>query len=156
MRAMNSKTKAIRFAFRKPRFPMICDFDGDLFAAQSPAALQRRLAGLALLNDRKVRFVDANGESWMFLQKEKIFAPKFFPRTWRKIEIIRMFNGSRNASEWGLYYPEGGLANRRLDRIVCEIAGILSEGTRSRAHIGDRESGAGWLFGLDDGMGDGK
>lgn len=139
MRMMNFKTKAIRFAFRKPRFPMICDFDGDLFAAQSPAALQRRLTGLELLNDRKVRFVDASGESWSFLQNETILAPEFPMRTWRKIEIIRLFNGSRTASEMGICYPERRLANRRLDRIVCEIGAILSGETKMVGKDGARK-----------------
>jgi hypothetical protein len=128
MRAMNSKTNTITFAFRKPRFPLICDFDGDLFAAETPAALQRRLTGVELPNERKVRFVDANGESWRLLQNEMILAPEFPMRTWRKIEIIRLFNDSRNASELGLRYPERRLTNRRLDMIVCDISAILSGG----------------------------
>lgn len=123
---MNSKTNAIMFAFRRPRFPLICDFDGDLFAAQSAAALQRRLAGPHPTNEEKTRFVDANGESWIFLLNKMILAPAFPMRRWRKIEIIRLFNGSRKASEMRLYYPEHRLANRRLDRIVCEIGAILS------------------------------
>jgi hypothetical protein len=130
---MNSKTDAIVFAFRRPRFPLICDLDGEFFAALSSAVLLRRLAGVELVDEKKARFVDANGESWMFLQKEKIFAPKFFPRTWRKIEIIRMFNESRKAKEMGICYPEHGLGNKRLDRIVCEIGAILSGEAKSRA-----------------------
>jgi hypothetical protein len=123
---MNSKTNLITYAFRKPRFPLICDFDGDLFAAKSPAALQRRLTGLELPNEREARFVDANGESWIFLLNEMILAPAFPMRKWRKIEIIRLFNDSRNASEMGLRYPEHRLTNRRLDTIVCDIGVILS------------------------------
>jgi len=107
---------------------LICDFDGDLFAAETPAALQRRLTGVELPNERKVRFVDANGESWRLLQNEMILAPEFPMRTWRKIEIIRLFNDSRNASELGLRYPERRLTNRRLDMIVCDISAILSGG----------------------------
>ena len=142
-----SKRIAITYAFRRPRFPLICDFDGYLFAAESPAVLQRRLAGLEITNERKARFVDANGESWRFLQNEMILAPEFPIRTWRKIEIIRLFNDSRNARETGLRYPERRLANRRLDRIVCDIGVILSgevkmEG-KSRARKGDRENGTG-------------
>ena len=143
---MNSKTNGITYAFRKPRFPLICDFDGDLFAAQSTAALQRRLGGLDLVDERKARFVDANGESWIFLLNKMILAPEFPIRTWRKIEIIRLFNGSRNAGETGLCYPERRLANKRLDAIVREIAAILSEEVtvgRSRASKGDRENGTG-------------
>ena len=123
---MISGTKIIRFAFRKPKFPLICDLDGDVFAVLSPPALWRRLAGVELADEKKARFVDANGESWMFLQKEMIFAPEFFPRTWRKIDIIRLFKGSRKAREMGFCYPERRLANRRLDRIVWEISAILS------------------------------
>ena len=125
---MNSKTNAITFAFRRPRFPLICDLDGDVFAVLSPAALRRRLAGVELADEKKARFVDANGESWMFLRKEMIFAPKFSLRTWRKIEIIRMFNESRKAREMGICYPEHGLGNKRLDRIVREIGGDAVRG----------------------------
>ena len=135
---MNSKTNAITYAFRKPRFPLICDFDGDLFAAQSTAALQRRLAGLELIDERKARFVDANGESWIFLLNEMILAPEFPIRTWRKIEIIRLFNGSRNATEMGLCYPERRLPNRRLDTIVREIAALLK---RKMGHEGETQKG---------------
>jgi hypothetical protein len=126
---MNSKTNVITYAFRKPRFPLICDFDGDLFAAPSTAALQRRLAGLELIDESKARFVDANGEGWRYFQDKMILAPEFPMRTWRKIEIIRLFNGSRPATEIGLRYPERRLANRRLDMIVRDIAALLKRET---------------------------
>jgi hypothetical protein len=109
---------------------LICDLDGFLIAAESPAALQRRLASLDLANERKAQFVDASGESWMFLQKEMILAPEFPMRRWRKIEIIRLFNESRNANEIGLHYPERRLANRRVDTIVCDIAALLTREKR--------------------------
>ncbi len=108
---------------------MICDVDGDLFAAESAAALRRLLVRMELLDKEKMRFVDTSGESWMFLQKEMIFAPKFFPRTWRKIEIINLFNRSRVANKRGLHYPESRLGNRRLDVIVREIAAFLKQGS---------------------------
>jgi hypothetical protein len=131
MGAMKSKTKAIVFAFRRPRFPVICDLDGDLFAAASAAVLQRRLGELP--NDKKMRFVDTTGESWMLLPDQMILAPEFPMRRWRKSEIIRMFNESRQAREMGVCYPEHRLSNKRLDRIVCEIGAILSGKAGSRA-----------------------
>jgi hypothetical protein len=132
MGAMISKANTIMYAFRKPKFPVICDFDGDLFAAPSTAALQRRLAGMELVDERKARFVDANGEGWRFLQNKMILAPEFPMRTWRKIKIIRLFNGSRNAKEMGICYPERRLANRRLDIIVRDIAALLCENKMAR------------------------
>ena len=129
---MNSKANAIALAFRKPRFPLICDFDGDLFAAGSPVALERRLTGVELADERKIRFVDARGESWMFFSNERILAPGFPMRRWRKIEIIRLFNDSRNAREMGLRYPEHRLGNRRLDMIVCDVAAAFVRTGRTK------------------------
>jgi hypothetical protein len=126
---MDSKTNTIAFAFRRPKFPLICDFDGELFAVSSPAALQRRLAGVELADEKKTRFVDASGEPWMFLAEARIFAPGFTIRRWRKIEVIRMFNESRSAKSMGLQYPERRLANRRLDMIVRDIAALLTRKT---------------------------
>jgi hypothetical protein len=124
---MNSTTKALVFAFRKPRFPLICDLDGDLFAAESAAALRRLLGRAQLPDEKKMRFVDTRGESWTFLPDQMIFAAEFFPRTWRKIEIINLFNRSRVARERGHHYSDRSLGNRRLDVIVGEVAGLLKK-----------------------------
>ncbi|HEY7715972.1 MAG TPA: hypothetical protein VIE90_15785 [Candidatus Binatia bacterium] len=123
---MNFKANTIAFAFRKPKFPVICDFDGDLFAARSPGALVRRLAGVELADEKRTRFVDASGEGWMFLAEERILAPDFPMRRWRKIEVIRMFNESRTAKTMGLEYSKRRIPNRRLDMIVRDIAALLS------------------------------
>ena len=40
--------KSITYAFRRPRFLVICAIDGDLIGVESPASLQRRLAALDL------------------------------------------------------------------------------------------------------------
>lgn len=120
------ETNSITFAFRRPRFPLICDLDGFLIAAESPIALQRSLDSVDLPKEEKVRLVDVRGEGWMLLPNEMIVAPRFAVRRWRKIEIIRLFNGSRNATETGQRYPEHVIANKRLDAIVREIAAILS------------------------------
>lgn len=59
---MNSKTNAVTFAFRRPRFSLICDLDGELFATESAAALRRLLVRVELLDKEKIRFVDTSGE----------------------------------------------------------------------------------------------
>jgi len=127
--------QTITYAFRRPKFPLICDLDGDVFAAGSPAGLQRRLGDLDLTDGAKMRIVDASGESWMIFPEEMILAPGFPLRKWRKIEVINMFNGRRNATESGVRYPEHRLANRRLDRIVREIAAFLTLENRKRAGV---------------------
>jgi hypothetical protein len=116
----------IWFAFRRPKFPLICGLDGDLVAAASGAALQSRLGGVDLANDKKMQFVDTSGESWMMLPDQMILAAEFFPRRWRKIAIINLFNGSRATKERGVHYPERRLGNRRLDTIIREVAALLA------------------------------
>ena len=106
---------------------MICAIDRYLIGVPSPASLQRCLAALDFSGDKKIRLVDATGESWMLLPEQMIVAPAFPLRKWRKIEIIRLFNESRNAKESGKRYPERVIANRRLDTIIRDIAGLISE-----------------------------
>jgi hypothetical protein len=119
--------KSITYAFRRPRFPVICAIDGYLIGVKSPAGLQRCLAALDLSDEKKLRLIDGNGETWMFLPDQMILAPGFLTRKWRKIEIIRLFNESRTAKESGRRYPEHVIANRRLDTIIRDIAGLISE-----------------------------
>ena len=47
--------KSITYAFRRPRFPVICAIDGDLIGVQSPASLQRCLAALDLSGEKELR-----------------------------------------------------------------------------------------------------
>jgi hypothetical protein len=57
-----------------------------------------------------------------------ILAPGFPMRKWRKIEIIRLFNGQPQRERYGAALSEHRLANRRLDMVVCDIAALLSGG----------------------------
>jgi len=50
---MTSKMNAITYAFRRPRFPMICDLNGYLVAAESPTALHAVLLVWTLLRREK-------------------------------------------------------------------------------------------------------
>jgi hypothetical protein len=119
--------KSLTYAFRRPRFPVICAIDGDLIGAQSPARLQRCLAALDVSGEKKLQFVDGNGENWMFFPDQMTLAPGFPMRKWRKLEIIRLFNESSNAKESGRRYPEHVIANRRLDTIIRDIARLISK-----------------------------
>lgn len=129
-----SRKQPITCVLRRPRFPLVCDFDGYLFAARSLAALQLRIAGLVLPDERNIRFCDASGESWMLLPNEMILAPDFPMRRWRKIEVIRLFNESRNAKDIGLRYPESVIPNRRLDAIVKDLAALLLRSRVTKAN----------------------
>jgi hypothetical protein len=103
-------------------------FDGNVFAVKSLAGLQRRIAGLEMIDEKNIRFCDANRESWMLLLKEMILAPAILGQPWRKVNIIRLFNECRGAKDNGLRYPESVIPNRRLDEIVNDLAALLLRG----------------------------
>jgi hypothetical protein len=54
-----------------------------------------------------------------------LLAPAFLARRWLKVDIVRIFNESRNAREHGLRYPESLIPRRRLDAIVNDLATLL-------------------------------
>ena len=120
-----AEKKSIVYAFRRPRFPLICEIDGCLFGARDSAEFRRRLARFDLPDVKEFKAIDAGAEEWMFLPDKVIVAPRFVLRPARKIEIIRWFNESRTAREACLSYPERVIGNRRLDRIVQDIVELL-------------------------------
>jgi hypothetical protein len=120
-----SKTEAITYVFRRPRFPLICSIDGHLVAGRSLRDVERRLARFDLSPYRELDLIDATGESWVLLPDKMILAPGFLARRWRKVDIIRLFNESRSAKESGFQYPEALIPSKRLDAIVNDLVALL-------------------------------
>jgi hypothetical protein len=121
-----AETKSIIYVFRRPRFPLICEIEGQLIGARDATEFRRRLARFDLSALKKFKAIDANGEKWMLLPDKMAVAPEFAIRPARKIEIINLFNESRAAKLAGLHYPERLIKSRRLDRIVQDLEELLS------------------------------
>lgn len=117
----------VRYVFRRPRFPVICDIEGELVAARSPAALQRRLAGLDLPHGHVFALVDASGEGWGLYTEWMAVSPLIGKKAWTKAEIIRLFNESANARRADLTYPGTSLSSKRLERVVGDIAALIEQ-----------------------------
>jgi hypothetical protein len=75
--------------------------------------------------------IDATGESWALLTDKMILAPGFLVRKWRMVDIIRLFNESRSATESGLHYPESLISSKRLDAIVNDLVALLLRSPRA-------------------------
>jgi hypothetical protein len=72
--------------------------------------------------------VDSAGESWTLLPEEMALAPAFVVRRWRKADVIRLFNGSRSASETGLHYPESLIPSGDSKRSLAISSGFYWRG----------------------------
>lgn len=116
----------VQYAFRRPRFPIICAAGNELLAALSPAAFQRQVERLEPPGDKVFDMVDAMGEGWVFHSDVMIVSPLTLKKRWKKIDVIRLFNGSDNARRIGAAYPEAYIPRRPLVRIIAEVAALVA------------------------------
>jgi hypothetical protein len=99
----------IRYVFRRPKFPIVCVVADELISARSPAAFQRQIERFELESDAVLEIVDATGEGWAFHAELMVVLPLALKKTWRKLEVARLYNESQNARRVGGTYPETAL-----------------------------------------------
>jgi len=114
----------VQYAFRRPRFPIIHAVGNELLAALSPAAFQRQVERLEPQGAKVLDMVDATGEGWAFHSDLMMVSP--LKKRWKKIDVIRLFNGSDNARRIGAAYPEAYIPRRPLVRIIAEVAALVA------------------------------
>lgn len=119
----------IRYAFRRPRFPILYAAGAELISAMSTAAFQRQVKRLDLRGDEVLDIVDATGEGWAFHVKLMIVSPLTFKKRWTKSMVIRLFNESENARRLSGTYPETSLSGKTLTRIITDVAALALLGS---------------------------
>ena len=117
----------LRYAFRRPRFPIICDLRGELVAGRNLQEFERRLARRDIPTGDVFAMVDITGEGWAFHPGMSVISPLTVDKRWTKGRVIEMFNTSLNAQRAGLRYPQRSLANRRFDAVIRDVADLLSQ-----------------------------
>jgi len=116
----------IKYFFRSPVFPVICNVGEVLVGAESPDQLDAHLSSLDLPADSQLPMVDADAEGWVFDTTHYIVSPLTFKKRWTKKEVIAMFNHSTAARTLGGQYSERSLSAKRFDRIMGEIVGLIA------------------------------
>jgi len=122
----------IQYAFRRPRFPIVCAVGDELISAGSPAAFQGEVERLDLEGGKVLDIVDATGEGWAFHVDLIIVSPLTLKKRWTKSAVIRLFNESENARRIGGKYPETSLSGKTLTRIISEVAALAAYGKSNR------------------------
>ena len=122
----------IQYAFRRPRFPIICAVAAELISAESAAGFQRQIERFELQGDEVLDIVDATAEGWAFHVNLRIVSPLTLKKTWTKAAVIRLFNESQNARRIGVVYPETALSNKSLIRIIAEVAALAAHASPHR------------------------
>ena len=65
----------LKYIFRKPKFPIICNFDGVLVAAKSEITFTRQLDKLKIDIEKSYPLIPISGEGWMFLPQYMAVSP---------------------------------------------------------------------------------
>ena len=65
----------LTYIFRKPKFPIICNFDGVLVAAKSENTFTRQLDKLNMDINKSYPVISISGEGWMFLPQHMAVSP---------------------------------------------------------------------------------
>lgn len=117
----------LKFAFRRPLFPIICQVGPELVAGASLQQFERRLKKVDLSADDTFSIVDGRGEGWALYRDLGAISPLTLDRTWTKARVVEMFNKSANARRAGLQYPPRSLSNRRLDAVIRDVATLIDQ-----------------------------
>jgi hypothetical protein len=139
---INSK---IQYAFRRPRFPIICGVGDEIISAWSAVDFQRQIERFEIQSGEVLDVVDATGEGWSFHSDLMIVSPLSFKKRWTKSAVIRLFNESENARRIGVAYPEMSLSGKSVSRIITDVAALAAHGIpktllqRTRAYGAERK-----------------
>ena len=121
----------LQCVFRRPRFPIVCNVDGQLVAGETLQQFARRIDRVELPAGRTFAIVDARGEGWVLHPELDAISPFTLDRRWTKARVIEMFNTSLNAQRSGLRYLQRSLANRRLDAVIRDVVDLIVRAERA-------------------------
>jgi len=116
----------VSFFFRKPKFPIICNFDGYVVAAKSINSFGNEVSKIELSADTSYPVIDCAGEGWAFYPEFKTISPLTTKKRWIKKEVIAIFNGRKNNSS-NILYSDKSLSAKRFDRIFQDIVELLTK-----------------------------
>lgn len=117
---------AFRYVFRRPVFPVICNIDGALIAAESDSDLQHQLARIDLKSDGRYRLIDKSSEGWEVLCQIKAISPliaSFSEKKWTKLRLIELYNNSRGVEK---KYSSKSLSAKRFDAIFMDLVALIT------------------------------
>jgi hypothetical protein len=113
------------YIFRKPKFPIICDFDGVLIAARSEVIFARQFDKLNVDMQKAYHLISVSGEGWTFSPQHMAISPLSGKKKWRKKDIIALYNNSENSGRDDKQYSEKSLSAKRYDKIFNDIVDLL-------------------------------
>ncbi len=115
----------IKYVFRKPKFPIIINLDGQVIAA-TQQNLPAQLNQFELTLNTCYEAIDKSGEGFGLYVYDVCFAlsPLVAKKKWTKLELIRLYNNRKNKVDEKIY-SEKSLSSKRFDDILSDISSLL-------------------------------
>lgn len=117
----------MKYFFRKPKYPIIINIDGNLICGKTSTTLSRRLEKFDYMHKKTYPAIDGTGEGWCFYPDRWLLSPVTMKRNWTKQEIITLYNERKNKQPDDEPYSSRSLSNKPKERIINEIVELLNK-----------------------------
>lgn len=124
---------AMKFLFRKPRFPIIVDTGAGLIGAKSWAVCEKRLATITFPDLAPRDVIDSTAEAFSLYPEHMAFSPLVFKKRWTKATIIELYNSQKEPGR--PEYATTSLSNKTLERVVKDIVELLVAPTQAAGAV---------------------
>lgn len=118
----------LRYVFRRPSYPVVCEVPGDAVCAHTLQQLERKLRMINISNVENLPLVDAQGDRWEVHVSQQVIIPAFESRRWTKDELLRLYKQSKVGQINGLPIPETVAKRKRVSELILLIVEWLSTG----------------------------
>ena len=110
-----------------PKYPVLCNIEGQIFRARSERQLIRRLAQYILNPEASYEVIDVTGEHWTFHPDTLLLSPLNKQKRWTTLQLIRLVNTRSNTSNpHEPPYSERSLSAKRFDHTFHDLVAITN------------------------------
>ncbi len=121
----------IKYLFRAPKFPVICDTPEILIGAENHDELEEQIKSLRNFSEEQFSLIDSSNEGWVLYTDLMVVSPLAFEKVWTKKKVIDLFNKSQAAKKLEYEYPMKSISSKRFDRIFNEIVLLIKKANDS-------------------------
>ena len=115
----------INYIFRKPKFPVIYENNGNLIGGKTEKVFVNKIENQTIPSKSPHDVIDATGEVWFLSTDPLVMAPLSFKNKCSKKRLIEIYNNSRNSKENNTKYSEKSLSNKKFKKIIEDIVELL-------------------------------
>ena len=118
----------IGYLYRKPKFPVLCNFNGHVVSINGIDDTFKKITNIKLIENSQYEVIDSSGEGWnlFYSNSSLIYSTFTLKNRWTKKEIIELVNMRENNISKKMY-EISNLDSKKLITIIKELILFLKE-----------------------------